>query len=44
MKRSFLLTLLAIAFITLALGGWLVQGVRWTLSGTRRPRGRVATA
>jgi hypothetical protein len=44
MKRTLGLTILAFALLVLALGGWVVNGVRWTLSGPRRARGRVATA
>ena len=30
MKRRLLFTVLAFGLIVLALGGWLVQGLRWT--------------
>jgi hypothetical protein len=44
MKRRLLITLLAVGLVTLALLGWAVQGVRWTLTGSRRPRTRLAPA
>lgn len=44
MKRTLWLTILAFAVLLLALGGWAVNGVRWTLSGPRRARSRPATA
>jgi hypothetical protein len=44
MKRWLYISLLAFACVTLALGGWAVQGLRWTLSGPRRTRRRIATA
>ena len=44
MKRMLLITLLAVGLVTLALLGWAVQGVRWTLTGSRRPRTRLAPA
>ena len=33
MKRTLLIALLAVGLIALALGGWTVQGIRWTLRG-----------
>ena len=44
MKRWLLLTLIAFGLLLLALAGWAVQGVRWTLTGQRRRRSRLATA
>jgi hypothetical protein len=44
MKRLVLLILLALGILLLALGGWAVQGVRWTLTGGRRRRTRLAPA
>ena len=44
MKHWFLICLLAFGLLLLALGAWAVQGVRWTLTGTRRRRGRLAPA
>ena len=44
MKRTLWLLILAFALVLLAVGGWAVNGVRWTLSGPRRVRGRLATA
>jgi hypothetical protein len=44
MKRTLWLLILAFALVLLAVGGWVVNGVRWTLSGPRRRRGRLATA
>jgi hypothetical protein len=44
MKRWLLLSLLAFGLLLLALAGWAVQGVRWTLTGSRRRRTRLATA
>ena len=44
MKRTLLITLLAVGLVTLALLGWAVQGVRWTLTGSRRTRTRLAPA
>jgi len=43
MKRSSVLILLALGLVLLALAGWTVQGLRWTLSGRRR-RGRLVPA
>ena len=44
MKRLLLLFLLALGLLLLALGAWAVQGVRWTLTGSRRRRDTLATA
>jgi hypothetical protein len=44
MKRWLYLTILALGLLVLALGGWVVQGVRWVLPGRRRHRRRLATA
>jgi hypothetical protein len=44
MKRWFYITLIAFGLLTLALGGWAVRGVRWTLTAPRRQRGRLAPA
>jgi hypothetical protein len=38
MKKWLSLTLLALALLTLAVGGWIVQGVRYAT----RPTGRLA--
>ena len=43
MKRWLLFTLLAFGLLFLALAGWAIQGVRWTLTGSRR-RTRLAPA
>jgi len=44
MKRTLLITILAFGLLVLAVGGWAVQGVRWTLLGSRRRRERLVTA
>ena len=44
MKRWFYLSLLALGLLFLALGGWAVRGVRWSLTAPRRQRGRLAPA
>ena len=44
MKRWLLFALLAVGLLLLALAGWAVQGVRWTLTGQSRRRSRLATA
>ena len=44
MKRLVLLALLALGILLLALGGWTVQALRWTLTGGRRRRTRLAPA
>jgi hypothetical protein len=44
MKRSLTITLLALGLLLLAVGGWVVQGVRWSLTAPRRQRGRLAPA
>jgi len=43
-KRWLLLTVIAFGLLLLALAGWAVQGVRWTLTGSGRRRTRLATA
>jgi hypothetical protein len=42
MKRRFLLAGLALAILVLALGGWTVRGIRWTLAAPRQPRAKTA--
>jgi len=44
MKRLLFLTLIALGLLLLALAGWAVQGVRWSLTGSSRRRTRLATA
>ncbi len=44
MNRWLLICILALGLLLLALGAWAVQGVRWTLTGSRHRRGRLATA
>jgi hypothetical protein len=44
MKRLVLISALAFALLLLAVGAWTVQGVRWVLTGSSRPRRRLATA
>jgi hypothetical protein len=44
MKRWIYLSLLALGLLVLAVGGWAVQGVRWSLTAPRRQRGRLAPA
>jgi uncharacterized membrane protein YidH (DUF202 family) len=44
MKRTLLIALFAVGLIVLALGGWTVQGIRWTLRGGRDRPERLATA
>jgi hypothetical protein len=44
MKRWLYITLLAFGLLTLALGGWAAQGLRWALTAPRRQRGRLAPA
>jgi hypothetical protein len=44
MKTKLLIALVVLAAITLALAGWAVQGLRWTLSGGTPRSTRVATA
>jgi hypothetical protein len=34
MKKRILITGLAFCVLLLAVGGWTVQGIRWTLGGT----------
>ncbi len=36
MKRNFFFLFLAFAVLVLALGGWTVQGVRWTFAAPVR--------
>jgi hypothetical protein len=35
MKQRLLFVLLIVGLLLLAVGGWAVQGLRWTLSGGR---------
>jgi hypothetical protein len=44
MRKKTLIALIVVAALTLALAGWAVQGIRWTLSGWSGRRPRVATA
>jgi uncharacterized membrane protein YidH (DUF202 family) len=44
MNRYLLLILVAFGLLMLALGAWTVQGLRWTISGRRRRRGRLVPA
>ena len=44
MKRTLLIALLAFGLLLLAVGGWTVKGIRWTLRGGRNRRERLATA
>jgi hypothetical protein len=44
MKRTLLIALLALGLIVLAVAGWTVQGIRWTLRGGRNRRERLAAA
>jgi len=44
MKRWLVICFLAFGLLLLALGAWAVQGVRWTLTGSRRRRGRLSPA
>ena len=39
MKRRFLLTSVFFGLLVLAVGGWIVQGVRWTVARPRRSAG-----
>ena len=41
MKRLLLLAFLALGLLTLAVGGWVVQGLRWALA-VPLPRPRAA--
>jgi len=43
-KRTLAISLLAVLVLVLAVGGWLVDAVRWALTGPRRTRTRPATA
>ena len=44
MKHTLLIALLALGLVVLAVGGWTIQGIRWTLRGGRDRRERLATA
>jgi uncharacterized membrane protein len=44
MNRWLLICFLALGLLLLALGAWAVQGVRWTLTGSRHRRGRLSPA
>jgi hypothetical protein len=44
MNRWLAICLLAFGLLLLALGAWAVQGVRWTLTGSRHRRERLAPA
>ena len=45
MKRTLLISLLALGLLVLALGGWAVQGLRWVVRpGRVRTRRRLAPA
>jgi len=44
MKLKFWLVVIGLALLILALGGWAVEGVRWTLTGGRSRRPLVRTA
>jgi hypothetical protein len=44
MKRTLLISLLALGLILLAVGAWTLQGIRWTLRGGRNRRERLVTA
>jgi len=44
MKRLLVICCLALGLLLLALGAWAVQGVRWTLTGSRCRRDTFATA
>jgi hypothetical protein len=37
MKRKLFFILIVTGLILLALGGWAIDGLRWTLGGSRRP-------
>jgi hypothetical protein len=41
MRRRFLFVFLALALLVL---GWTADGIRWALTGSRRPRTRLAPA
>jgi hypothetical protein len=44
MKRWLYILVLAFGLLLLALGGWAVQAVRWSVTAPFRPRRRLATA
>jgi hypothetical protein len=44
MRRRLLFLLLALALLVLASIGWTADGIRWALTGRRRPRTRLAPA
>jgi len=44
MKRWLVICFLAFGLLLLATCAWAVQGVRWTLTGSRRRRGRLSPA
>ena len=37
MQRNLFFLVLALAVLALAIGGWTVQGLRWTLAAPVRP-------
>jgi hypothetical protein len=43
MKGRAYLILFAVGLVLLAVAAWSVEGVRWTLTGSRRPRLATAT-
>jgi hypothetical protein len=43
MKRRAYLILFAVGLVLLAVAAWSVEGVRWALTGSRRPRLATAT-
>jgi hypothetical protein len=43
MTRTLLISLLAVTVLTLALGGWTVRALRWTLSAGASSRALPAT-
>jgi hypothetical protein len=42
MKKRLLITGLALCVLLLAVGGWTVRGIRWTLGGGARLRAAAA--
>lgn len=38
MKTRIYITLIALALLLVALGGWTVEAARWLATGSRRPR------
>jgi hypothetical protein len=42
MKRRLLFAGLGLAILVLALAGWTVRGIRWTLTSSRQPRVKTA--